>query len=83
MDYYKVIVGSSVTQDRFHYRIVDIVPCRRRDGTGSSYLLVEGLCATCGACFQQTTIRKLNKPLNRRCERHKLPGRRAVPWRHQ
>ena len=59
------------------YELLETVPYKRTDGTSTHLLVWQSHCADCGQPFETKTGMTIYG-LNRRCEKHKSPGKRVV-----
>ena len=67
-------VGTVLMRDGQRYVVVDTQPHRRKDGTPTTLIVWRSHCSDCGQPFELTTPLATKWP-NRRCPRHRAPGR--------
>lgn len=68
-------IGQVLLRGAQKFECVAIEPTTRKDGTATSFAVLKGQCAECGADFTFTSARRgaVFQP-NRRCDKHKAAG---------
>jgi hypothetical protein len=70
-------IGTTFQKKRQRYECVGFHDHVNRFGRKTSLVILESRCAQCGALFRfmATGTMARHRDVNRRCERHKQPGR--------
>jgi hypothetical protein len=70
-------IGATFQKKRQRYECVGLHDHVNRFGRKTSLVILESRCAECGALFRFMTTGTMarRRDVNRRCERHKQPGR--------
>jgi hypothetical protein len=73
------LVGTVLVSRGQTYVVVAVRPYLRRDGTPTHLVTWRSACADCGAHFAVTTGLRTMAEFNRRCSRHRAPGKKVRP----